>query len=312
MTPDDAPMRTRTLAPEPLYMLAFDHRQVLRDLYPDATTEDLVRAKDTVLDALGALADEVPAGSLAFLVDEEYGSAAAQRARRQGLYVAMPVEASRTPSLRFQYPDDYAERFARDDPQSVKVLVFHNPDDAEDRQHAQFELLRRAGDLAREQGRDYLLEVLVTPTAAQLRECEDDRGVYRTRLFPGLLVESIRQMQQAGIEPDLWKVEGLATVEDTAAVAAQATSGGRSHVRCIVLGSGESPATVQRWLANASAVPGFSGFAIGRTVWHRPLAGLLGGTLSREDAIEQMARSFAELVQAFGREPTAVRAGRSA
>jgi myo-inositol catabolism protein IolC len=310
MTPD-APMRTRTRAPEPLYMLAFDHRQVLRDLYPGATTDDLVRAKHTVLDALGALTEDVPARSLAFLVDEEYGGSAAQRARRQGLYVAMPVEASRTPSLQFQYPDDYASRFARDDPQSVKVLVFHNPDDDEDRQQAQFELLRRAGDLARDQDRDYLLEVLVTPTAEQLRECGDDRSVFRTRLFPTLLVDSIAQMHQAGIEPDLWKVEGLATVEDTAAVAAQAMSGGRDHVRCIVLGSGESPATVHQWLANASAVPGFSGFAIGRTVWHRPLAGLLAGALTREAAVEEMARSFAELVDAFGREQTAVRAGRS-
>ena len=93
--------------PSPLYMLAFDHRQVLRDLYPGVDAQVLAEAKSTVLDALESLSGSVPRESLAYLVDEEYGAAAATLARERGLYLAMPIEASRTEVLELQFPDDH-------------------------------------------------------------------------------------------------------------------------------------------------------------------------------------------------------------
>lgn len=299
--------RLTSKAPNPLYMLAFDHRQVLRNLYPGASTEDLEATKTAVLNSLELLSDTVGnKESLAFLVDEEYGASAARSARERGLYVAMPIEASRTKILQLQYPDDYRERFERLDPQCVKALVFHNPADDAQRKEVQFGLLRDINDFARQQGRDYLLEVLVSPTPEQLQRSGGDRDGFRAALFPELLIESISEMQDAGIEPDVWKVEGLETVEATSAVGAQATCRGRDDVRCIVLGSGESQDKVNGWLANASAVPAFSGFAIGRTVWREPLADMLAGRVPREAALDTMARSFAELIAAFGRESAAV------
>jgi myo-inositol catabolism protein IolC len=296
--------------PDPLYMLAFDHRQVLRDLYPGATDADLQSAKVAVLEALDSIPETVATKhSLGFLVDEEYGADAAKLAAERGLYVAMPVEASRTPILRLQYPEDYPARFERFNPEAVKALVFHNPADAPRRREEQLGQLRTIGHFAREQGRDYLLEILINPTPEQLEEGGGDKAGFRANVFPRLLVESIAEMQEYGIEPDIWKVEGLDTVEDTAAVGAQATAGGREAVRCIVLGSGESQAKVNGWLANAAAVPAFSGFAIGRTVWHEPVGHLLAGRISREVALETMALSFVSLISAFGRDTSKVSGG---
>lgn len=298
--------RLVSTVPNPMYMLAFDHRQVLRDLYPGVSTEDLKATKTVVLDALDLLSQEVAdKGSLAFLVDEEYGAAAAQEARRRGFYVASPIEASRTKVLQLQYPDDYRARFGRLDPQCVKALVFHNPADPPERKAAQLGLLREIAGFAREQARDYLLEVLITPTHEQLERAGGKAG-FRANLFPELLVESIAEMQEAGIDPDVWKVQGLETVEATAAVGNQATSSGRHDVRCIVLGSGESQDTVNRWLVNASTVSTFSGLAVGRTVWREPLADMLAGRVSREETLEAIAHSFKRLIEAFGREPTAI------
>lgn len=299
--------RPTSIPPNPMYMLAFDHRQVLRDLYPGASTDDLEGTKLAVLDSLELLSGEVAStASLAFLVDEEYGAAAARSARDRGFYVALPIEASRTKILQLQYPDDYRKRFERLDPQCVKALVFHNPADDAERKNAQLGLLREINDFAHEEGRDYLLEVLITPTSEQLARSGGDQNTFRATLFPELLIESISEMQNAGIEPDVWKIEGLETVDATAGVGAQATAGGREEVRCIVLGSGESQEKVNGWLGNASAVPTFSGFAVGRTVWRDPLADMLAGRVTREAALEAMARSFAELIQAFGRESAAV------
>ena len=298
--------RTR-LTPDPLYILAFDHRQVLRDLYPGATDADLESAKVAVLESLDAIPPTLAVKeSLGFLVDEEYGGHAASLASERGVYLAMPIEASRTPILRLEYPADYQARFARFDPQAVKALVFHNPSDAPARKKEQLDLLRSIGTFAQESGRDYLLEVLITPTEEQLAAGGGNVAGFRANIFPGLLIESMAEMQEYGIEPDIWKVEGLDTVEDTAAVGAQATAGGREDVRCIVLGSGESQAKVNAWLANAAAVPAFSGFAIGRTVWHTPLGDMLAGRVARHAAIETMARSFAGLISAFGRDKSRV------
>lgn len=293
--------------PNPLYMLAFDHRQVLRDLCPSASTQDLKDAKVAVLDSLDLLSGRMAGKkSLAFLVDEEYGGTAAHLARERGVYVSMPIEASRTKILELQFPNDYQKRFEHFDPQSVKALVFHNPADDARRKEAQLSLLRQIGDFAREQRRDYLLEVLITPTSEQLEQSGGDKAGFRATLFPQLLVESIAEMQAYGIEPDIWKVEGLESIADTAAVGAQATTGGRDFVRCIVLGSGESQEKVNSWLANASAVPAFAGFAVGRTVWHKPLLDMLTGNVTREGAVEAMARSFSDLISAFDRESAAI------
>ena len=47
--------------------------------------------------------------------------------------------------------------------------------------------------------------------------------------------------------------------------------GGRDRVGCIVLGRGEDDVKVRQWLKTAAAVPGFIGFAVGRTSFWDPL-----------------------------------------
>lgn len=286
---------------DPLYMLAFDHRQVLRSLFGDQHEARFPEAKAAVVDVLDRLVGpELPADHLALLMDEEYGGAAVRRAIDRGLFVAMPIEASRTPVFELQYPDDYAARFASFGPSCVKALVFHNPADAEERQQVQISRLLEVGAWAQAAGLTFLLEVLVNPTEEQLSRTGGTEE-FRAELLPELLVETIGAYQTAGIEPDIWKVEGLESVDACRAVGDAATAGGRDDVRCTVLGSGASVERVVRWLQYAGEVPSFSGFAIGRSVWHQPLGELLEGRATHEEAVEQMAGTFRELIAAFGR-----------
>ncbi|MFC0531422.1 2-deoxy-5-keto-D-gluconate 6-phosphate aldolase domain-containing protein [Phytohabitans kaempferiae] len=292
---------TRT-TPDPLYMMAYDHRQVLRDLYGQAAEGRFTETKLVALDVLDRVAAAgVPRAALGFLVDEEYGAPAARTARQRDIYLAMPIEASRTKIFELQYPADYAERFAGFQPECVKALVFHNPADDDARKEVQFTRIAEVATWAHRHGHDFLLEVLVTPTAAQLAGCGEDTAAFRREALPGLLVESIAEYQARGIEPDIWKIEGLDTVEACEAVGAQATVGGRGQVRCIVLGSGASLQTVGTWLRAAARVPAFAGFAVGRSVWHRPLGDLLAGTATRDEAVDRMVAAFTGLIDAFGR-----------
>src|SRR5258707_6899189 len=56
---------------------------------------------------------------------------------------------------------------------------------------------------------------------------------------PRLMVQAMEQLQAAGVEPDLWKIEGLDRREDFERIVAAANRDGRAGVGCIILGRGE-------------------------------------------------------------------------
>src|SRR5262249_26594694 len=109
------------------------------------------------------------------------------------------------------------------------------------------------------------------PENAQLDRVKGDKKAYDGNLRPGLMVQAIRELHDAGVEPDVWKIEGIERSEDCEKVAAAARRNWRDKVGCIVLGRGEDDKKVREWLATAAPVPGFIGFAVGRTVFWDPL-----------------------------------------
>jgi myo-inositol catabolism protein IolC len=118
-------------------------------------------------------------------------------------------------------------------------------------------------------------------------------------LRPALMAQAIQQIQNAGVEPDIWKVEGLDRREDCERIVATAHRDGREEVGCIVLGRGADDAQVRRWLTTAAGVPGYIGFAVGRTDFWEPLVGWRAGRITREAAVGQIARRYREFVDVF-------------
>jgi myo-inositol catabolism protein IolC len=49
----------------------------------------------------------------------------------------------------------------------------------------------------------------------------------------------------------------------------------------------------------AAAAEGFSGFAVGRTIWAQALGDWLTGQLSREDAVEAVAGNYLHFVRTY-------------
>jgi len=112
-------------------------------------------------------------------------------------------------------------------------------------------------------------------------------------------VGALRELQGAGVEPDVWKIEGLDRREDCERIVAAARSGGRECVGCIILGRGEDEKKVREWLAIAAGVPGFIGFAVGRTDFWEPLVGWRAKRTTREQAVAEIARRYREFVDVF-------------
>src|SRR3712207_7224516 len=112
--------------------------------------------------------------------------------------------------------------------------------------------------------------------------------------------QAIKEIQDFGIEVDVWKIEGVDAREDAEALAQQTRSGeGREGVVCVLLGRGASDDKVDHWLRQAAPVEGFVGFAIGRSIWWDALKGFLSGDLERSAAAEQVADKYLRFVKVY-------------
>src|SRR5262249_55088509 len=194
------------------------------------------------------------------------------------------------------------------DPAFSKVLVRYNADGDRALNRRQTANLARLSRWLRERELKFLFELLVPGTPEQLARA-GGQGGYDRELRAALVVRPIAELQAGGVEPDIWKIEGLESAEDCARVVAQARSGsGRQEVSCIVLGRGASFSRVLRWLAIAAPVPGFIGFAVGRTLWEEALKKYVGGALSRRETRGAIADRYLQLAHAYATDARTVHA----
>ncbi len=291
-----------------LYILAFDHRgsfqKKMFGIEGDPTpeqTQTIIDAKRLVYEGMELAVERgVDAEAAGVLVDEQFGGDIPKLAHEHGLTLAMPVEKSGQDEFDFQYGDQFGEHIERFDPRFSKVLVRYNPDgDAEinDRQTGR---LKRLADWLHEHDRLFLFELLVPAEPAQLESVGGDTDRYDAELRPELMRRAIEDMQDAGVEVDIWKIEGVDRQDDAQMLVDQTRKGeGRSGVVSVLLGRGASDEKVDHWLQQAAPVEGMVGFAIGRSIWWDALKGFLGGDLERGKAAEQIADNYLRFIQVY-------------
>jgi myo-inositol catabolism protein IolC len=126
-----------------------------------------------------------------------------------------------------------------------------------------------------------------------------DSDRFDKELRPKLMLQAIEELHAAGIEPDIWKIEGLDRREDCEAVASLVRSDGRDGVACVVLGRGADDEAVDHWLRQGAGVPGYVGFAIGRTIWWDALKGYLSKELSRDEAAARISANYRRFIATY-------------
>jgi myo-inositol catabolism protein IolC len=292
----------------PLYMLAFDHRASFsKNLLgivgtPNAADADRVTdAKLVIYDAFErATANGVSAATAGLLVEEEFGADVARCAGSNGFTLAMPVEKSGQKAFDFEFGEEFGRHIEAFDPAFAKVLVRYNPEGDASLNAAQADRLRRLSDWLHLRKRKLLFELLVPAEPHQLTAA-GSQDAYDRSVRPRLVVETMRELQDAGVEPDVWKIEGFDGRDDCVTAAAQARAGGRSGVACIVLGRGADDGRVVHWLEQAASVPGFVGFAIGRTLWWSELVAYVADELDRDTAARRIADNYHRMIDAYER-----------
>ena len=293
---------------KPLYIQPFDHRGSFQTkmfgwkgkLTTDQTAE-VAAAKQIIYDGFKvALAGGVPEEKAGLLVDEQFGAAVLRDAAENGYTTACPAEKSGQDEFDFEYGEDFAKHIEVFQPTFCKVLVRYNPEGDRALNQRQSARLKRLSDyLHSESHRLFMFELLVPAEKGQLDRVKGDKKTYDLELRPALMVQAIEQLQGAGVEADVWKIEGLDRREDCEKLVAAARRNGRDKVGCIILGRGEDDQKVHEWLTTAASVAGFIGFAVGRTVFWEPLIQWREKKSSREAAVAEIARRYAGFVDTF-------------
>jgi 5-dehydro-2-deoxygluconokinase len=222
-------------------------------------------------------------------------------ARERGLKLAMPAERSGQKMFDFQYGEDFGEHIERYDPDFTKVLVRYNPDGERAANQEQLAKLKRLSDWLAVHERRFLFELLVPAEEAQLQAVDGDTDRYDSQLRPELMRRTIAEIQAAGVEVDIWKIEGVDARSDCEMLVTQARAGGRDGVACVVLGRGADEAKVDHWLAQAAPVDGFVGFAIGRSIWWDPLKAYVDGKIERAAGARKIAENYLRFVKVYER-----------
>lgn len=293
----------------PLYLLPFDHRHsyvtgIFQFTAPLTGDEHniVAESKRVIYDGfLQALGEGVPSPRAGILVDEEFGASILRDAIERGYVTALSTEKSGSDEFDFEYGTRFAEHIESFGPTFAKVLVCYNPEGDAALNGRQTARLAQLSDYCRTAKQRFMFELLVPATTAQMDRAEGNKQIFDRRIRPELMLQTIRALRDAGVEPDIWKIEGLDRREDCERVVEMARRDGRGHVSCIVLGRGADETKVVSWLETAASVPGFIGFAVGRTTFWDAVADYEARRVTRQEAVIRVAHRYREWATIFER-----------
>jgi myo-inositol catabolism protein IolC len=290
-----------------LYILAFDHRGSFEKMMGENAL--VPGAKTLIWEGFQrAIEQGAPKEYAGILVDDQYGPDVARAAKAGGYKLSMPAEKSGQDEFDFQHGEQFGEKIEEFDPDFVKVLVRYNPEGDREMNERQAARLRRLSEWLHERHRKFLFELLVPAEAAQLESVGGDADRYDTELRPQLMLTAIRELQDQGVEADIWKIEGLDDREACNEIARLARREGRDHVSCVVLGRGASDAKVDEWLRAGAGLDGYVGFAIGRSIFAESVKAYAADPegFDREAAVEKIAANYRRFIDVYEGQPVTV------
>jgi myo-inositol catabolism protein IolC len=283
-----------------LYILAFDHRGSFEKMVGDV--ERVPGAKTLIWEGFKRAVElGAPKEFAGVLVDAQYGPDVAREAKAGGFKLAMPVEKSGQNEFDFEYGEQFGEKIEEFDPDFSKVLVRYNPEGDRGMNERQVARLRRLSEWLHERRRKFLFELLVPAEPAQLERVGGSDDRYDVELRPELMMEAILQLQNGGVEPDIWKIEGIDDREACNEIAQLVRREGRDRVSCVVLGRGASDEKVDAWLRAGSGLDGYIGFAIGRSIFGESVKAYAADPdgFDRGAAVDTIARNYLRFIEVY-------------
>ncbi len=279
-----------------LYLLPFDHRQSFMDLlklrFP-LSQDDVRKIKEYKQIIYAAFKQAVRLGlnprTAGILIDETYGREILLEARQKGFIVGYTLEKSGQAQFALERKD-YQRRLNFFQPSFAKILLhyYHQDKKVNLRQAKKIAAINR---YLKQHSLPLLLEILIVLPAKLIKT-----DLEKMRL--NLTIKAIQQLRQAGVNPLIWKLEGFKRGSYLKKVADQVLAV-NSQARIIILGRNEKRKTVERWLAIGAKAPAVIGFAIGRTIFEKPLHDFMLKKITRKQTIQHISNNYLHFVKLF-------------
>jgi len=289
-----------------LFILPFDHGSSfpknmlgIHDRLPTPQeTEKIKEEKEIIYEAFKkAVMESVPKEEAAILVDEEFGSQILLDAKKEGFTTILTTEKSGKSEFDFEYGEAEFDHIKKYNPEFAKALIRYNPEGDKNLNIRQIEKLRALSDFCHGNGFKFLIEPLVIPTEEELKNSSQEE--FDKNLRPGLTLKVMEELQNGGVEPDIWKLEGMETKKDYENAVNQARKNDRNNVGIIILGRGAEEPQVLHWLKTGASVDGIVGFAVGRTVFWDPLVYFTSGQIKKEETVEKISYNYKRFYKIF-------------
>lgn len=297
-----------------LFILAIDHRvDFPRDLLGvdegEPNAAQLERAAHLKGIVFAGLAEAVEAGlsksEAGIWADTHMGEAVLLRSRGMSVVTVASVERPRAREFQFEDALGFAERLKSIDATYAGARVRYNPagDPANNESHRH--KLRRLSEICRSGGPNLLIELIVMPIDDQVKEV-GGYAAWESEIRPVALVQTIQELQDAGVEPDLWVVDPPLDPTTAATVAAQAHVDDRTDTGMLFLVGGDQSITLQESghdeiVRVAARTAGVTGLLIGPSTYYDSIARYNDGKIGREQATREVAANVGELVSLFTR-----------
>lgn len=291
-----------------LFILAFDHRSSIVKKFFGSEKADLdlgqvqkfIEIKKIIYQGFKkALTAGIPQDQAAILIDEEFGDPVLREAKKEGFIFALAVEKSGQSEFDFEYGEKFAEHIEKYHPSFVKALVRYNPEENYNLNLRQKEKLKILNDFCKSQDYKFLLELLVPATEIQLIKLDNNLARYNNEVRPRLTLQIIKEFQDFGLEPDIWKIEGMEKQSDYENMVKQIRSDNREDIGMVILGRGENKTQVEKWLLAGKGIEGIIGFAIGRTIFQEPILNFLQGKITPDQAVEKIRKNYQYFYKLF-------------
>jgi len=275
-----------------LFILPFDHRtSFIKGLLgekAELSNEDikyLKEEKEIIYEGFKKGIDlGIPKDEAAILVDEEFGKEILENAVINSIAILVSVEKSGEKEFIFEF-SDFENHLNAFSPTFAKVLLHTESFKEIESKNRQIEKLKKVNEFCRKNSIKFLIEPLT------YRQAADE-----------LLTEQIliiEELNNSGIEPDVWKLEGSEQKENYEKIVNVARKEGRDRVGIVILGGGEDKEKVEKIIEAGSKVNGVIGFAIGRTIFWQPLISLKQKQITADEAIEEIAKNYLYFYKVF-------------
>ena len=289
----------RTLFDKDLFILAFDHRsQFLNELNKEGIKDHslISKVKDLIYKGFERALEKhkIPPLNSGVIVDDEFGEEVLHEATGKIPFIGRPIEVPGSRPLQFvensnlkTWPSNHI----------VKCLCHYHPGENETLRLKQEDQIEKIYKSCLDHGLEFLLEII---TPKQMLSGKDDEEKEWKHYFPDhkIIPLTMERLYNLGIKPDWWKIPPPS--EESWDLIEELLSRRAPHSRGVVLlGLNKPVSELKKGFSASKGRKWCKGFAIGRSVFMKPVIDFLKKGIDESQFIEQVQNNYYEMINLY-------------